>query len=41
MARWLGAQGQITVVKMEKHALIVASPTENPNKSKLEDFPNP
>jgi len=49
MARWVGAQGQVTSAKYaRKHALIMTSPTRNPNPklkifvySKLQDFPNP
>jgi len=49
MARWIGAQGQVTSAqKVRKLASIMTSLTRNPNprtkiffKSKLEDFPNP
>jgi len=46
MAHWIGVQ--INLVKKEKHALTVTSPTENLKpksnnlkKSKLEDLPTP
>jgi len=36
MARWVGAQGQVTsVIKSRRHAPIMTSPTENPKQKKL------
>jgi len=30
MAHWVGAQGKMYLPKIQKHALIVTSPSENP-----------
>jgi len=32
MTHWVGAQGQVNSSKLQKHALIVTSPSENPNR---------
>jgi len=35
MAHWVGAQGKVNSSKMQKHALIVTSPSENPKRKKF------
>jgi len=38
MVHWVGAQGQINLPKIQKHALIVTSPSENPKLKRKKNF---
>jgi len=38
MAHWVGAKGQVNSPNMQKHALIVTSPSENPKLKRKKKF---
>jgi len=38
MAHWVSTQGQVNTLKMQKHALIVTSPSDNPKPKRNKKF---